>query len=323
MNSEDKIITEKAEYLATTAAAQAEGFFAYDATCPRPIPTGLPHVDMMLGGGFEYGNLYILASAPGMGKTTLANQISVSISSHGHDVIYVSLAEDTIDLMIKGISRCSLEIIEDNAITTWQLDGAYRGDRRYSDFSDEQRATMELARARYAKQAEKLYIVDMPISMDELESIVASREPLTGSKPFVVIDFLQLLSLIGESDKQKCLSISERDNNNVIRLKTLAFKHKIPMLVLTSVSSTSYYTSVSLESLNHARGIENTADVVLGLQPSKYSFNDSRAGKRTMAETMAKDVREMSLSCVKNRDGKFGKVELLYKSSYSLFEEMK
>ena len=55
----------------------------------------------------------------------------------------------------------------------------------------------------------------------------------------------------------------------------------------------------------------------------KSIFNDSRAGKREMAETMAKDVREMSLSCVKNRDGKFCKVELRYKSSYSLFEEMK
>ena len=320
--SEENIIDEKAEYDATFAGAQAEAIRAAIAASPRPLSTGLANVDMMLGGGFEYGNLYVLASAPGMGKTTLADQIAVSISSHGHDVIYISLAEDTIDLMIKGISRCSLEISEDNAITTWQLDGAYRGDLRYSDFSDAQRATLELARARYAKQAEKLHIVDIPISMDELESIVSSRESLTGNKPFVVIDFLQLLSLIGKSDKQKFMSISDRDNNNVMRLKKLAFKHKIPILVLTYVCSTSYYTSVSLESLNHIGGIENTADVVLGLQPSKYSFNDSRAGKRAMAETMAKDVRDMSLSCVKNREGKFGKVALRYHASYSFFEEM-
>ena len=321
--SEEKITDEKAEYIAASTGSQAEAIRAAIAASPRPIPTGLPHVDMMLGGGFEYGNLYVLASAPGMGKTTLADQIAVSISSHGHDVIYVSLAEDTIDLMIKGISRCSLEISEDNAITTWQLDGAYRGDLRYSDFSDVQRATLELARARYAKQAEKLYIVDIPISMDELESIVASHESQFGNKPFVVIDFLQLLSLIGESDKQKCLSISDRDNNNVMRLKKLAFKHKIPMLVITSVCSTSYYTSVSLESLKHTGGIENTADVVLGLQPIKYSFNDSRSGKRAMAETMAKDVREMSLSCVKNRDGGLGEVALRYHAAYNFFEEMK
>ena len=320
--SEEKITEEKADYLAESNGTQTASIRADVASRSRPIPTGLAHVDRMLGGGFEYGNLYVLASAPGMGKTTLADQIAVNISAHGNDVIYVSLAEDTIDLMIKGISRCGLEINEDNAITTWQLDGAYRGDRRYSDFSDVQRATLELAMARYAKQAEKLYIVDIPISMDELESIVASREPLTGRKPFVVIDFLQLLSLIGESDKQKCLSISDRDNNNVMRLKKLAFKHKIPMLVITYVCSTSYYTSVSLESLKNTRGIENTADVVLGLQPMEYSSNDKRACRRAMAETMAKDVREMSLSCVKNRDGKFGKVALRYHASYSFFEEM-
>lgn len=322
MNNEEKVIDEKSEYLATTAGAQAEGIRADVAARPRHLPTCLANVDRLLGGGFEYGNLYVLASAPGMGKTTLSDQIAVNISAHGNDVIYVSLAEDTIDLMIKGISRCSMEISTSDAITTWQLDGAYRGDCRYADFSDAQRATLELARARHAKRAEKMYIVDIPISMDELESIVESRETLTGRKPFVVIDFLQLLSLIGESDKQKCLSISDRDNNNVMRLKTLAFKHKIPMLVLTSVCSTSYYTSVSLESLNHAGGIENTADVVLGLQPSKYSFNDSRAGKRVIAETMAKDIRDMSLSCVKNRDGKFCKVELRYHAAYNFFEAL-
>lgn len=321
--SEENIIDEKADYLAASTGSQAEGFRAADATCPRPIPTGLAHVDRMLDGGFDYGKLYVLASAPGMGKTTLANQIAVNISAHGNDVIYVSLAEDTIDLMIKDISRCSLEISAANAITTWQLDSAYRGEIRYLDFSDGQRAIMELARARHVKRAKKLYIVDIPISMDELESIVESHEFLLGNKPFVVIDFLQLLSLIGESDKQKLLSISDRDNNNVMHLKRLAFKHKIPILVLTSVCSTSYYTSVSLESLNHAGGIENTADVVLGLQPSKYSFNDSRAGKRVMAETMAKDVREMSLSCVKNRDGGLGEVALRYHAAYNFFEEMK
>lgn len=321
--SEENIIDEKAEYIASTAGAQAEAIRAAIAASPRPLSTGLAHVDRMLGGGFEYGNLYVLASAPGMGKTTFANQIAVSISAHGHDVIYVSLAEDTIDLMIKGISRCSLEISEDNAITTWKLDGAYSGDRRYADFSDAQRATLELARARYAKQAEKLYIVDIPISMDELESIVASRETLTGSKPFVVIDFLQLLSLIGESDKQKCLSLSERDNNNVMRLKTLALQHRIPMLVLSSISRSSYYVKVSTESLNEAGGIEYAADVVLGLQPVEYSSNDKRAGKRAMAETMKKAVRDMSLSCVKNRHGGLGEVALRYHAAYNFFEEMK
>ena len=121
MNNEEKVIDEKAAYLATFAGAQAEGFFAADATCPRPIPTGLANVDRMLGGGFEYGNLYVLASAPAMGKTTLALQFAVSLSAQGHDVLYVALEQSARVLTRKNVSRCTREISEADALTTWQL----------------------------------------------------------------------------------------------------------------------------------------------------------------------------------------------------------
>lgn len=322
---EEKITEEKAEYDATSAGAETASILADVASRPRPLPTGIVAVDRMLGGGFDYGKLYVLASAPGMGKTTLALQMAANISANGNDVIYVSLAEDTVDLMIKGISRCGLEISEDNAITTWQLDGAYRGDSRYADFSDVQRATLELARARYAKQAEKLYIVDIPISMDELERIVDRHERrltglLTGNTPFVVVDYLQQLR---PCDGQREWSISDQCAENVMRLKTLALQHRIPILVLSSISRSSYYVKVSTESLNDAGGIEYAADVVLGLQPMEYSSNDKRAGKVVMRETMAKDVREMSLSCVKNKHGGLGEAELRYHAAYNFFEEMK
>lgn len=55
----------------------------------------------------------------------------------------------------------------------------------------------------------------------------------------------------------------------------------------------------------------------------KSIFNDSRAGKRAMEETMKKAVRDMSLSCVKNRDGGLGEVALRYHAAYNFFEEMK
>lgn len=276
---EEKITEEKAEYDATSAGAETASILADVASRPRPLPTGIVAVDRMLGGGFDYGKLYVLASAPGMGKTTLALQMAANISANGNDVIYVSLAEDTVDLMIKGISRCGLEISEDNAITTWQLDGAYRGYSRYADFSDVQRATLELARARYAKQAEKLYIVDIPISMDELERIVDRHERrltglLTGNTPFVVVDYLQQLR---PCDGQREWSISDQCAENVMRLKTLALQHRIPILVLSSISRSSYYVKVSTESLNDAGGIEYAADVVLWLQPMEYSSNDKRA----------------------------------------------
>ena len=320
MNNEDKIIDEKAEYLATTAAAQSEGFRAADATCPRPIPTGLVAVDRMLDGGFEYGNLYVLASAPGMGKTTLALQMAANISANGSNVIYISLVEDERTLTLKGVSRCSKEFCDADALTRWKLTQEDREDCR-AYVSDRQRSTMKQAWGHYYEQAARLKFIDYPTSMDDLERIVDRHEQrLTGNTPCVVLDYLQHLR---PCDGQREWSISDQCEENVMRLKTLALQHRIPMLVLSSISRSSYYVKVSTESLNDAGGIEYAADVVLGLQPMEYSSNDKIAGKREMEETMKKAVRDMSLSCVKNRDGGLGEVALRYHAAYNFFEEMK
>ena len=319
MNNEEKIIDEKSEYEATFAGAQAASILADVASRPRPIPTGIVAVDRMLDGGFDYGKLYVLASAPGMGKTTLALQMAVSLSAQGHDVLYVALEQSARVLTRKNVSRCTREISEVDALTTWQLKEADREDCR-AHLSESQRATMKQARARHIEQTERLWIIDRPTSIDELERLVARHERLTGNTPFVVVDYFQHLR---PSNDQRGLSPSDKDTENVMRLKTLALQRRLPMLVLSSISRASYYITVSLESLNETGGIEYAADVVLGLQPIEYSSNDKRAGKRAMEETMKKAVRDMSLSCVKNRDGGLGEVALRYHAAYNFFEEMK
>ena len=321
--SEENIIDEKAEYDATFAGSQAEAIRAAIAASPRPLSTGLANVDRMLDGGFDYGKLYVLASAPAMGKTTLALQMAANISANGRNVIYISLVEDERTLTLKGVSRCSKEFCDADALTRWKLTQEDREDCR-SYVSDRQRATMKQAWGHYYEQAARLKFIDYPTSMDDLERIVDRHEQrltglLTGNTPFVVVDYLQQLR---PCDGQREWSISDQCEENVIRLKTLALQHRIPLLVLSSISRSSYYVTVSTKSLKHAGGIEYAADVVLGLQPIEYSSNDKRAGRRAMAETMAKAVREMSLSCVKNRDGGLGEVALRYHAAYNFFEAL-
>ena len=317
--SEENIIDEKAEYLTTTAGAQAEAIRAAIAASPRPLSTGLANVDRMLDGGFDYGKLYVLASAPAMGKTTLALQMAANISASGNDVIYVSLVEDERTLTLKSVSRCSKEFCNADALTRWKLTQEDREDCR-AYVSDRQRATMKQAWGHYYEQTVRLKFIDYPTSMDDLEHIVANHERLTGNNPFVVVDYLQHLR---PCDVHREWSISDQCAENVMRLKTLASQYRIPLLVLSSISRSSYYVTVSTESLNEAGGIEYAADVVLGLQPMEYSPNDKIAGKRAMEETMKKAVRDMSLSCVKNRDGGLGEVALRYHAAYNFFEEMK
>lgn len=55
------------------------------------LPTGLHSLDKMLGGGLRRGSLTLIASRPGMGKTSLALQIAGNITAAGKSVYFCSL----------------------------------------------------------------------------------------------------------------------------------------------------------------------------------------------------------------------------------------
>ena len=308
---------EKADYLAASTGSQAEGFRAADATCPRPIPTGLVPVDRLLGGGFEYGRLHVLAAGSGMGKTTLALQFAVSLSAQGHDVLYVALEQSARVLTRKNVSRCTREISEADALTTWELKEADREDCR-AHLSESQRATLELAWKRHAEQTERLWIIDRPTSIDELERIVERHERLTGNTPCVVLDYLQLLR---PSESQRHLSSLDRTKENVARLKALVVQHNLPMLALSSLNRLGYNVAVGLESLKESGDIEFTADVVLGLQPIQLGATDDGNGRAINAATRTQKVRTMRLTCLKHREEGAGDAILEYDAAHNAFRE--
>ena len=55
------------------------------------IPTGIPSLDGMLGGGLHAGSLNVIASRPGMGKTSLALQIAENLAATGRHVLFFEL----------------------------------------------------------------------------------------------------------------------------------------------------------------------------------------------------------------------------------------
>ncbi len=58
------------------------------------VPSGVPGLDVILGGGFLKGGLYIIQGTPGTGKTTFGNQICFShVAGAGHAVYVTLLAE--------------------------------------------------------------------------------------------------------------------------------------------------------------------------------------------------------------------------------------
>lgn len=63
-------------------------------------PTGVPGLDVVLGGGVPRGSLVIIVGVPGSGKTTLASQIAFHAASAGKTVvIFTALSESTNKLL--------------------------------------------------------------------------------------------------------------------------------------------------------------------------------------------------------------------------------
>lgn len=68
------------------------------------IPTGIPSLDEMLGGGLRRGSLTVIASRPGMGKTSLALQLAGNLAAAGRHVLFSEL-EMTKEQIVKFARR--------------------------------------------------------------------------------------------------------------------------------------------------------------------------------------------------------------------------
>ena len=75
------------------------------------VPTGIPGIDSILGGGLPKGQMYLVDGAPGVGKTTLALQFLLEGVRAQERCLYVTLSE----------TRAELETVADSH--GWSLEG--------------------------------------------------------------------------------------------------------------------------------------------------------------------------------------------------------
>ncbi len=67
------------------------------------MSTGIPDLDLILGGGFERGSMVILSGAPGTGKTLLAQQICFHNATPEHKAIFYSTLSETHTKLIRHV----------------------------------------------------------------------------------------------------------------------------------------------------------------------------------------------------------------------------
>jgi len=83
---------------------------------PR-IPSGMPEVDRLLGGGVVLGSLVLLGGDPGIGKSTMMLTISNQLANLGKKVLYVCGEESTYQTSMRaeriGITNSNIYLLND------------------------------------------------------------------------------------------------------------------------------------------------------------------------------------------------------------------
>lgn len=213
------------------------------------IPTGFDKIDQMTT-GLHSGELFILASRPGMGKTSLALSISLNLCKLGKEdsrsIVFFSLEmskQQLIQRLLCSEALVDLHRLRSGTLTKSELE--------------------KIGSAASRLYSSKLYLDDQPgLSILQLKS-KCKRIKSNGGIDLIIIDYLQLMepSEKSENRQQEVSKISRS-------LKCLAKDLGVPIIALSQLnraveSRVSNDRRPQLSDLRESGAIEQDADSVL------------------------------------------------------------
>lgn len=290
------------EYINQTSALshleELRGGIKADTPC---IPTGFTALDKVLDGGL-YEGLYFVGAISSLGKTTFVLQIGDQIAQQGNDVLIFSLEMARTELMSKSISRLTLLDALQNGFDTRNAKTA-RGitaQSRYAKYSQTEKELIDRAFNVYSRYAGNIFIHEGMgnIGVEQVREKVEKHISITGRKPIVIIDYVQILAPANARATDK-----QNTDKAVLELKRISRDFKIPVIGISSFNRESYSQVVSMASFKESGAIEYSSDVLIGLQLEGAGENNFDATK-----AKKKNPREIELVILKNRNGGTGAV---------------
>jgi len=258
------------------------------------VPTGLAQLDNLLGGLTE--GLYLLAGAPGMGKTTLALQLAAA-ATKDVPVVVVTFEHASQNLTLKLL--CARAGINPRDVQ-----------RGYADLSKLRRAAEA-----WEPVAQRLAVVEGSSQLTVAQVRAQARRAMRqhqAERCLVIVDYLQLWAKVAE-DLRGNFSVRERVDMLGGLLRELALGLHSPVLALASQnrSAGNYGNgkgSAALDSLKESGDLEYAADVVLFLTEAQERLATPPA-------------RAVELTVAKNRHGETGKVGLIFRPDLGTMRE--
>ena len=293
------------------------------------LPTGFPSLDTLLDGGI-YSGLYIVGAVSSLGKTTFCLQIADNIAEAGKDVLIFSLEMAKKELIAKSISRltCKIDVKESNSTTRAKttrgilLKGVYK-------YSQAENELINEAMGEYSKIAKHIYITEGVgnITVETIKRKVENFIRITGRKPLVIIDYLQIIAPSTDYGTDK-----QNTDKAITALKRLSRDNDLAILGISSLNRASYNQAVDMGSFKESGAIEYSSDVLIGLQykgmegisNSETSTAKTEALKIKVDNTLKAqngDSQEIQVNILKNRNGTKGGTVLDFYPKFNYFKE--
>ena len=334
MIEQDQIDAEEAErqaYLQTSAAYHLQDFVSSIERSKTSTfyPSGFADVDILLDGGF-YPGLYFVGALSSLGKTTFCLQVADNIAATGKDVLVFSLEMSKKELIAKSVSRLSVQQSM-NLYGTTEKAKTVRDiltSSRYAFYSDEDKNIIATSISQYSTFAGHLYLNEGvgDIGVKQIRETVEKHIRITGNKPVVIIDYIQILAPYNErmTDKQNT-------DKAVLELKRISRDLDIPVLGVSSFNRENYTSPVNLTSFKESGAIEYTSDVLIGLQYDGMDYEENETDGKDRTKRIMKLLDEMSqlaksgdkqviqLKVLKNRNGIKGDTVIEFLPKYNCF----
>ena len=241
-----------------------------------------------------YPGLYVLGAISSLGKTTFCGQLADQLAATGEHVLYFTLEQTTLELVSKALSRLMFKTDTTTALTSMDI---RRGTKSEA---------LRIARELYASQSKYEFIVECSFdtNVENITETVRSYIATAGVKPIVILDYLQILAPINNSQTTKDVV-----DYNVRALKKLQTDNDLVVIVISSLNRQNYLTPIDFSSFKESGGIEYTCDVMWGLQLNIMNDElfDKEAKLKAKREAVKKakiaNPRDIELVCLKNRYG--------------------
>lgn len=317
----DELAREKAlaKYEQNSAANHIQEFLnGIAASVNTPcITTGFPALDKSLDGGL-YEGLYIIGAISSLGKTTFIMQLADQAAAlAGTDVLIFSLEMARSELMAKSISRLTLTACMEGGNGETRNAKTVRGitdGKRWANYSTAEKQLITSSVQEYGKIAKHIYITEGlgNIGVQQVRETVKQHVELTGRRPIVIIDYVQILDPADTHATDK-----QNTDKAVLELKRISRDFKLPLIGISSFNRDNYKTEATFTAFKESGALEYSSDVLLALQlegAGRKDFNDAKEKK--------KNPRNVELLVLKNRNGRVGdKIKYLYYPMFNTFME--